>query len=453
MKIKIPEEVEKILNTLYKNGFQGYVVGGCVRDTLLGRVPNDWDIATNAKPNQMLNIFKDYKVVPTGIKHGTVTIIVNNKQFEVTTYRIEGKYSDNRRPDKVEFTDDLEKDLSRRDFTINAMAYNYEKGLIDPYNGFSDLLDKKVKCVGNPDKKFEEDALRMIRAVRFSSQLDFEIDEAVTMSIVKNSKFVRNISKERIKTELNKILLSNVPSNGIKTLVDTDLIDYIIPEIREIVGFEQYSPYHDKDVFYHTMTTLDNTESDLILRLSALLHDIAKPRCFTIDKYNIGHFYNHCVVGAEMAEEILKKLKYDKKTISSVKMLIKNHMLRLNEITAKTVKRLINKMGTENVERLFKLQIADVKGSKYPHDFSNIEKAVDLYKKILSEKEPLTLKDLDIDGYDLIEIGIPRGREMGIILKKLLEKVFENPEMNKKKLLIQEAVFIYNNIREKTNLS
>lgn len=444
MKINIPKEVEMILNTLYKNGYDGFVVGGCVRDSLLNRIPKDWDITTNAKPDKVMCIFEEFKVIPTGLKHGTVTIIIDNKHFEVTTYRIEGNYSDNRRPDNVEFTDNLLKDLSRRDFTINSMAYNNNKGLIDPFMGLIDLSERKIRCVGDPNTRFNEDALRMLRAVRFSSQLGFEIESMTKESIKKNSSLLRNVSMERINVEFNKILLSEVPSKGIENLIVTDLINYIMPELKNTIGFDQHNPHHDKDVFHHTMAVLDSTESDLILRLAALLHDIGKPHSFTIDKDNIGHFYNHHKKGMEIAGKILKRLKYDKKTIDAVKILVKEHMNKLNETTHKSVKRLINRVGIDNTARLFKLQIADIKGSKTPHDFSNIVRTIKLYEKILKEKQPLSVKELDISGYDLIELGVPKGKEIGIVLRYLLEMVLEKPELNKKEILIKEAQILYN---------
>ncbi|WP_432664100.1 CCA tRNA nucleotidyltransferase [Wukongibacter baidiensis] len=439
MKIQIPEKVNRILDVLNNYNYEGYIVGGCVRDSILGREPNDWDICTNCKPERMLEIFDGFKVVPTGLKHGTVTIVIEKEHFEVTTFRIDKDYNDGRRPDKVEFTRDLREDLKRRDFTINAMAYGRREGLIDYYGGMDDISSKKVRCVGEPSQRFSEDYLRMLRAVRFSTQLGYELEPKTFNGIGELSNNIVYISKERIREELNKILLSNEPSKGFRLLLETGLLGHIIPEMVQCINFEQRNPHHDKDVFNHIMSVLDNTKKDLVLRLAALLHDIAKPSCFSIDEEGVGHFYSHHMKGMDMAEEILKGLKYDNQTIDLVKVLVKEHMSKFHELTPRIVKRLINRVGVDNIERLFELQRADIKGSSEPHDFSSIEEVKELYMKIINEKQPLSVKDLEINGRDLMQIGIPQGKEIGIILEKLLEKVLDNPEINKKGLLMDEV--------------
>ncbi|MTI68728.1 MAG: HD domain-containing protein [Firmicutes bacterium] len=439
MRINIPKKVRILLNELTKNNFKGYVVGGCVRDFILNRKPEDWDITTNATPKEILEVFKKYKTIPTGLKHGTVTVLLEKEAFEITTFRIDGEYIDNRRPEIVEFTNDIKKDLSRRDFTINAMAYNLEDGLIDPFKGLIDLKKKKIVAVREADKRFEEDALRILRGVRFKTQLDFNI-EKITYKAMNNKGYLLNkISKERIQIEFNKMLLSSKPSKGIRTLIDLEIMKYIIPEINDMVGFNQKNPHHDKDVFNHTMAVLDNTESDIILRLSALLHDIAKPYTFSIDEEGIGHFYKHERVGRELAGKILKRLKYDKKTIKRVKTLIKEHMLVLPNPTLKATKRFINRVGKDNLNLHFDLQIADIKGTKPPFCFDHTLKLQRSVEKILNEKQPLSTKDLDINGNDIINLGISQGKEIGIILKELLEKVLEDPKLNTKDKLIGEA--------------
>ncbi|SHK24082.1 CCA tRNA nucleotidyltransferase [Paramaledivibacter caminithermalis] len=439
MNIQLPKGVKRILDKLLFNGYEGYIVGGCVRDSIMGKIPNDWDICTSAKPEVMMNIFREFKVIPTGLKHGTLTIVINNQHFEVTTYRIDKEYVDGRHPNKVEFTNSLKEDLNRRDFTINAMAYNNKEGLIDYYDGLSDIHNKTIRCVGNAFDRFNEDYLRMLRAVRFSAQLEYRLRIETFKAIKKLSKNIIHISKERIRDEVNKILLSQKPSKGIQLLEETRLLEYIIPELQECVGFEQKKPHHDEDVFYHTMRVLDNTEKDLILRLAALLHDIAKPQCFSIDRENTGHFYRHHMKGMELAEKILKRLKYDNNTIKTVKQLIKEHMLKYEITTPRAIKRLINRVGKENIDRLFKLQIADIKGSKAPYKFDNINKAKLVCDKILNEKQPLTLKDLDIDGNDLKALGVSQGKDIGRILNKLLDRVLDNPELNKKEILADEV--------------
>lgn len=439
MIIQLPKEVEIILDVLYNNGYEGYIVGGCVRDSIIGKIPNDWDICTSAEPKEMLHIFRHFKVIPTGLKHGTVTVVINNQHFEVTTYRIDKEYIDGRRPSEVEFTNSLREDLKRRDFTINAMAYNNNHGLIDYYGGIDDIHNKKIKCVGNAFERFNEDYLRMLRGVRFSSQLEYELDVETFKAIKELSRNIVNISKERIREEINRILLSQRPSKGIELLEVTGLLQHILPELQKCVRFQQKNPHHDKDVFYHTLSVLDNTDKDLVLRLSALLHDIAKPETFSVDEENIGHFYRHHMRGMELAEDILKRLKYDNRTIESVKALVKEHMIKHDMPTPRVIKRLINRVGKDNIDRLFKLQAADIKGSKAPYDFSNINKAKEISDKILNEQQPLTVKDLDINGNDLMTLGVAQGKEIGAILNKLLDRVLDNPQLNKRHILIDAA--------------
>ncbi|TCO79815.1 CCA tRNA nucleotidyltransferase [Marinisporobacter balticus] len=439
MKIQIPKKVHTVLDVLNFYKYEGYIVGGCVRDSILGRTPNDWDICTNCMPEKMLEIFYHFKVIPTGLKHGTVTVVVDDKSFEVTTYRIDQEYIDGRHPERVEFTNELKEDLKRRDFTVNAMAYGRKEGLIDYYGGMADIFNKKIRCVGDPMERFNEDYLRMLRGVRFSTQLGYELDIDTMQSIRKSSRNIVNISKERIREEINKILLSDKPSKGFKLLYETELLQYIIPELQECIKFEQRNPYHDKDVFDHVMSVLDHTEKDLVLRLAAMLHDIGKPQCFSVDESQIGHFYHHHMKGMDITEEILKRLKYDNKTIELVKILVKEHMCKYDKVTPRVVKGLINRIGLDNIERLFKLQIADIKGSKGPHAFDSIEKVIILYKKIISEQQPLSIKDLDINGMDLMKLGIPQGKKIGIILNCLLDKVLDDPELNTKELLIDEV--------------
>lgn len=439
MNIYIPNEVQKILDNLMKEGYEAFVVGGCVRDSLIGKIPQDWDITTSAKPDEILDTFKNYKIIKSGLKHGTVTVIVNNTEYEITTYRIDGEYTDHRRPKDVTFTQDIQRDLARRDFTINAMAYNNDVGLIDPFKGRADLYKGVIKTVGDPDQRFNEDALRMLRAVRFSNQLRFEIGNDSKLSIINNSSLLKNVSKERIREEFNKILLSETPSPGIELLVDTKLVDYIIPDIKDTIGFDQRNPYHDKDIFRHTLRVIDNTRGDLVLRLAALLHDIAKPKCFSIDKNNIGHFYNHHRVGVEISERILKNLKYDCATIDDVKILVKEHMTKLNCTSPKSVKRLVNRVGLNNIDKLIELYTADIKGGKPPHDFSGIIKIKELWEKIQNEKHPLTIKDLKINGYDIMKLGIEEGKIIGIILNRLLDRVIDNPRYNEKEFLLKET--------------
>lgn len=437
MEIKLPKEVKYIIEILNQNGYEAYIVGGCVRDCLLSVEPKDWDITTNALPEDILKLFKH--TVPTGLKHGTVTVILNEKQFEVTTFRIDGEYLDNRHPKEVIFTDSLTEDLSRRDFTINAMAYNESIGLVDKFNGQKDLNSKIIRAVGDPDLRFNEDALRELRAVRFSSQLNFDIDKDTFISILKNAALIQKISAERIKDELCKILLTSKPSKGIRLLKDTKLLNYILPELTLTVNFNQQNPHHDKDVFEHILSVLDNTPQDLTLRLSALLHDVGKPKCFSVDKKGIGHFYGHNIVSAELSEKILKRLKFDNSTIKKIYILTKEHMSHFDKVKPLTVKRFINRVDKENIDSLFALIYADIKGHKPPYDFDKVDKLKSETYRILQENLPLCIKDLDITGYDLMEIGYKKGKELGDILNKLLNKVLEDPTLNTKEKLLRIA--------------
>ncbi len=438
-RINIPEDANCIINTLHREGYSAYVVGGCVRDSLLGRAPEDWDITTDALPEAMVKIFgsEDFKVIETGLKHGTITILTNSIIFELTTFRIDGSYSDNRRPDNVTFIDSLREDLSRRDFTINAMAYNDDIGLVDYFNGISDLNNKIVRCVGNPDDRFNEDALRMLRAVRFSSQLCFELEpENLIASIRRNAALIKNISRERIRDEFSKILLSYIPSFGMIKLKESGLLEYILPEMVPSIGFEQNNIHHDKDVFGHSLAALDNTPARLDLRLSALLHDIGKPQSYTVDENNVGHFYGHHKISADMSRKILKRLRFDNKTIEKVSLLVYEHMSRFDKLREPNTKKFINKVGIQNLDDLFTLQIADVKASA--GDFRDIKNVLKLKEKcdnIINEKYPLTIKDMAINGDDLKAMGITEGIEIGRTLKILLEIILEKPEYNNLEML------------------
>lgn len=435
MKFILPDEVNLIIDTFYKNGFEAYIVGGCVRDCILERSPNDWDITTNALPEDMVKLFSH--TVPTGIKHGTVTIVINKNNYEVTTYRIDGEYSDNRHPDEVIFTTSLKEDLSRRDFTINAMAYNNEDGLIDPFDGLRDIKNQIVRSVGNPDKRFNEDALRMIRAIRFASQLKFRIEEDTFSSIIHNCNLIKNVSIERVREELSKILLCERPSLGLMDLKNSGLLYLTLPEVIPCIGFEQRNPYHDKTVFEHILSVIDNSPPDLIIRLAALLHDIGKPHCFSVDVKGKGHFYGHEFKSADIAEALLRRLKYDNNTIKRVKVLVLEHMHRYSKLKTSSMKKFINRVGIDNLNPLFELQTADIKGSAPPFDFSTVEYMRSETGKIISQKQPLTTKDLQLDGEDLIILGYKPGKKIGEILNYLLEEVLENPELNTKRKLIE----------------
>ncbi|SHI90723.1 tRNA nucleotidyltransferase (CCA-adding enzyme) [Clostridium cavendishii DSM 21758] len=438
-KINIPKQVEFIISTLDENSFEAFAVGGCVRDSILLKEPNDWDITTEAEPLKVKEIFESlgYKVVETGIKHGTVTVIVDDEHFEVTTYRLDGEYEDLRRPKEVSFTKSLEEDLKRRDFTINAMAYNDKVGLVDYFNGREDLKNKIIRTVGNPLERFGEDALRMMRAVRFSAQLDFEIDNNTKEAIKKLAPNLNFIAVERINQELNKILVSNGVAK-IETLYELGLLEFIIPELIE--GFTaQNNPHHIYDVFHHTIKTMENIDNNLDLRLTMLFHDIGKPRAKTTDEKGIDHFYKHQLISYDMANDILKRLKYDNKTIEKVGNLVKEHDNRVKN--KKSIRKLLNRIGKENTLELLKVWKADMLSQNPEYLEEKLIWLKDTEKKlneILVSDECVNIKDLKISGNDILNLGV-KGKEVGIILNNLLDKVLEEPELNEPEKLLNLA--------------
>lgn len=437
MKFDIPAQVLFILQELNRNGYEAYIVGGCVRDTLLGRTPHDYDICTSATPDEIIKSFPYEKIIPTGLKHGTVTIVINGEPFEVTTYRIDGKYSDNRRPDKVEFTINLIEDLRRRDFTINAMAYNPFVGLVDPFNGQTDLKDKKIRCVGNPYERFNEDGLRIMRAVRFSAQLRFEIESCTRQAMEELVDNLDNISYERINSELCKIMNSDC---AYLMFVHKYILCKIIPEFEKCIDYNQNNPYHIYTLHKHIgVALIEAISPDLIINLSILFHDIGKPHCCTTGKDGYSHFKGHGSISADMTEIIMKRLKFDNDTIKKVKELVFYHDVVFT-VEKKCVKRWLNKLGEEQLRRLLKIRVADIKAQnlKYEHEriqkVSNIQMILD---EVLQEKECFTLKDLSINGRDLIQYGIPEGKQIGIILNTLLTMVIDGEIKNEKENLLQ----------------
>ncbi|MCB2305875.1 CCA tRNA nucleotidyltransferase [Clostridium estertheticum] len=433
----IPNDVKIILDTLKNNGYESYIVGGSVRDATIGKaVPKDYDITTNAMPEEIIKIFD--KTVPTGIKHGTITVMVNGEGYEVTTYRIDGEYLDNRRPSGVTFVSNLEEDLARRDFTINALAFNEEDGLIDCFDGIFDLKNKIIRAVGEPNKRFKEDALRMLRAIRFAASLDFEIEEKTMIAIKMNCNLISNVSTERIRDELCKMLVSNNTTKAFKLLEETKLLQIILPELQLTVGFNQRNPHHDKNVFSHILAVVEKCPPVLNIRMAGLLHDIAKPDCFTIDASGIGHFYDHDRKGAKIAGQILSRFKFDNESITEIEILVKEHMNVLTKPTDISVKRLINRTSMNLVFSLFALQRADALGARFPQirldEINRVEKqTID----IIESKVPLSIKELAVNGKDLMsEFSIKPGTQIGVMLKFLLNIVLENPELNNKEKLL-----------------
>ncbi len=432
----IPPEVMTVLYQLHSNGYQGYLVGGCVRDMLLGREPVDFDICTSARPDQVKELFE--RVFDSGIRYGTVTVLLGEKPFEVTTFRKGFDSWDGRRQNVYEFGSDVREDVKLRDFSINGLLWD-GKNVLDYVNGLEDLERRLIRAVGSPQARFREDAIRMMRAVRLSCQLEFDITGETLAAIPENAGLLKNASIERIRDELVKILSCRNPSRGIRSLRETGLLCHFLPEMQECHGFAQHNPHHDKDVFEHTMAVLDNTTADPVLRLSALLHDIGKPRTFTLDGNGRGHFYSHHIVGGDMTAEIMARLRFDRSTAVSVTALVADHMSRFAFLRKGGVKKLINRVGTGNLERLVRLQEADILGSAGPYDFRLLLDLMREINLVINRNEPLGVKDLAVSGRDLIRMGIKEGPEVGRILGILLTKVWEDPKINSRESLISAA--------------
>lgn len=431
--IYIPDFAKKILKLLNEHNYKAFIVGGYVRDYLLGIETLDIDITTDATPNEIENIFKStYKTIPTGIKYGTISVIVDNHTIEITTFRSENFYEDNRHPEKINFEKSIEKDLSRRDFTINSLAYNYTDGLIDLYNGIEDLENGIIRSIGDPNERFREDSLRMMRAIRFASKYDFKI-ERYTFEAIKNfSNLIENISTERINKELTKMLLEKQPSKAINLLYETNLLNYILPEIEIMVGFDQKNPYHIYDLYTHSLKTLDNTLPILESRLAALFHDTGKIETQFFDENGIAHYYGHNKISVEIARKALKRLKYSNKVINLTLKLIEKHQINPMQITDKGIRRLINYIGIDNINLLANLQYADSSASSIKGNMLFTNKV----QKVLKEKKPFSKKNLQINGHDIMKFGI-KGKNIGIALDDIMEIVLENPDENDKVELLK----------------
>jgi tRNA nucleotidyltransferase (CCA-adding enzyme) len=438
--MKLPSEVRYVLNTLHLHGYKAHCVGGCCRDDILNKTPKDFDITTSALPNDVLEVFKYNKVIPTGLQHGTVTVVLNNEPIEVTTFRVDGEYEDGRHPNSVRYTNYLILDLSRRDFTCNSIAYNSLEGYIDPFNGTSDINNKIIKCVGIADDRMKEDALRMMRGFRFACQLGFELHETVLDAIYNNSKLLEKVSKERIQSELNKMLISDSESLGhnLIKMYTTGLMKHIIPELLPLFDTTQNNPNHIFDVGIHTIKAVESIKPTLHLRLTMLLHDIGKPICKTTGEDGVDHFYKHNIKGYDMTNEILRRLKYDNDTIEKVNTLVLYHDSELPN--KNSIKRMINRIGMDLFLDLLDVKTADTMAQHpnvRPVKLNHITQLQVWLDEIIAENECFTRKDLVINGKDLINLGYPQGKKLGIILDKLLEYVIENPDKNTKDDLIK----------------
>ena len=437
-RIRLPLQVSGIIKTLQEAGFEAYAVGGCVRDSLLGRAPDDWDITTSAKPQQVKALFS--RTVDTGIAHGTVTVLQGRSGYEVTTYRIDGAYEDGRHPRDVTFTASLAEDLKRRDFTVNAMAYNEEEGLVDLFGGRADMERRALRCVGNPRERFGEDALRMMRAVRFSAQLDYAIEEDTMEAVRALSGTLSKISAERIRTELVKLLLSGHPER-FRTCYETGMTAVFLPEFDRMMETGQNNPHHCYSVGEHALCALRRIRPDQALRLAALLHDVGKPETESMDESGVNHFYGHAAKGAELTRKIMRRLKFDNDTADRVVRLVREHDRKIG-LSPAQMRRTVNCVGEDLFPDLFDLKEADLLAQS---DYLRGEKQEELmrlralYEKVKEEGDCLSLKGLAVTGRDLIGIGATPGPGLGALLQDLLGIVLENPSCNNRETLLEYA--------------
>ena len=436
--IQLPEKVKRIIQTITDAGYEAYAVGGCIRDSILGREPDDWDITTSAMPYQVKELFP--RTIDTGILHGTVTVMLDKEGFEVTTYRIDGEYEDSRHPREVTFTPSLIEDLKRRDFTINAMAYNDEAGLVDIFDGMRDIEKGLIRCVGNPMERFTEDALRMMRAVRFSAQLGYEIEEQTCKAIRQLAPNLCHISAERIQAELVKLVISPHPEN-LRIAWETGITAVILPEFNDCMKTQQHNPHHCYSVGEHTLKAMEAIRADKVLRLTMLFHDIGKPEKLITDEKGIDHFYGHPALSEEMSRNILRRLKFDNHTIHLVSRLVRYHDYKVEPIQ-RNVRRAIMKVGEDIFPYLFEVKQADIDAQSdhlRQEKLKNLEDVRRIYEQIIKEQQCVSLKTLAVTGKDLIEAGMKPGKELGEVLQRLLDFVVEDPSRNKKELLLKEA--------------
>lgn len=435
MRMNLPKKVNTIIHVLMDAGYEAYAVGGCVRDSILGRIPQDWDITTSAKPEQVKALFSH--TIDTGIQHGTVTVMIEHEGFEVTTYRIDGEYEDARHPKEVLFTSNLLEDLKRRDFTINAMAYNEQDGLVDAFDGIGDLEKGVIRCVGKAEERFSEDALRMLRAVRFAAQLGFSIEEETRRAICTLAPNIGKVSAERIQVEMVKLLTSGHPEH-IRMVYETGLSKVFLPEFDCMMETAQNNPHHCYSVGEHVIEAMCHVDSDKVLRLAVLLHDVAKPECISTDEDGVDHFYGHPKAGAEMARKILRRLKFDNDTTDAVCRLVEWHDDN-PELSERNVRRAIQRVGISQYPNLFAVKRADILAQS---DYQRAEKLAyvdeyeNLYDEILEKQQCLSIKELAVNGSDLIAAGMKPGKELGVVLKALLEVVLDDPARNTREALL-----------------
>ena len=423
MKFDIPDFARYILQNLTDAGFEAYLVGGCVRDLLRGVAPHDWDICTSALPEETKKCFSGQKIIETGLKHGTVTVLDGGEPYEITTYRTEGPYSDSRRPDFVRFVPRLEEDLARRDFTMNAIAMGLDGVLRDPFGGAGDVKNGLIRCVGQPGRRFQEDGLRVMRALRFAAVLGYAVEEETARAVVDNQAMLDRVAAERIRDELCKLLPG--PGAGGILRQYPGVFCQFWPELGPLVGLEQNNPWHCWGGWEHTIHAVDAAPADVTLRLAMLLHDIGKPRCKSTDGAGIDHFHGHAAVSAELADGMLRALKFDNKTRERVVLLVKRHDLQI-PLQEVSIRRWLGRLGPEAFFQLLEVKRADSMGQdpeKVGRRFAELDQIRSLAEELLAQGQCLTLRGLAVDGRDVMAAGVPPGRPVGEALEGLLEKV------------------------------
>ncbi len=431
------ENARFLIRKLQESGHEAYLVGGCVRDMLMGAVPHDFDITTSATPDEMLEVFSDFKVIPTGLKHGTVTVLICGEPYEITTYRCDGEYSDHRRPERVTFSARLEDDLARRDFTVNAMAYNDRDGIIDLFGGREDIKNGIIRAVGNPRERFNEDALRILRALRFASEKNFIVEAETGRAIFEGIPLLAYVSAERIFSELKRLLMGE----GVFRVLDefSAVMGAIVPPLAPCIGFDQNNYHHIYDVYTHTAHAVALCPKDATVRLAALLHDVGKPCTYSVSD-GVGHFYGHPAKSVELAREALNALKSDNETKDTVLSLIKYHD-HVIEVSEKAVRRMLGKLGKERLLMLLELKTADnlAQAPEYHGRVKQYEQIRAIMDAVLAKDDCFSLAALAVRGGDIIALGVPKGREVGRILDELLALVIDGELPNEKSALLEKA--------------
>ncbi|MCC8128455.1 MAG: tRNA nucleotidyltransferase [Clostridiales bacterium] len=439
MNINIPSAPMGLIHRLNGAGYEAYVVGGCVRDAIMGRTPSDWDICTGAMPQQVIDLFSDYSVAKTGLQHGTVMVIEDGVGYEITTFRTDGAYSDHRHPDRVEFVSDLREDLARRDFTINAMAYHPERGLVDCFGGREDLAAGLVRCVGDPDQRFQEDGLRLLRALRFAARFGFQVETETGAAIHRNRSLLDSIAVERIFTELKGFLVGQ----GVAPLLREyrDLIAQVLPELAPMFDFEQHNPHHCWDVWEHTVRAVEAVEPEIALRLTMLFHDSGKPDCFSLDENGVGHFYRHGHRSEELAAQMLTRLRCDNRLRKQVLLQVRTHDQPLPQTEA-AGRRFLNRMGEEGALRSLAVHRADMQAQApetWPEKQALLDNAENILRDLLAKQACFGIRDLAINGNDLLTLGYRSGPALGKELNRLLEQVLDGTLANCREALLKQG--------------